>query len=334
VGDLLITEFMANPSAVSDANGEWFEVYNNSGVTVGIGDLILADNAGSHTVNSTATIAADSYAVFCNNSDSGTNGGVTCDYEYGSDLNLGDGGDVITLEYGGVTFDEVDYGSAVSAWSISSGYSLSLAHGELIFDDSDNDTEDYWCDSSTSMSGGDYGTPGTANDDECGTRVSHGITSAGSTYSCCAPNYLVAHQITITGDGVFADFNPHSLYLGYNDVALGLYEDSGGSPGALVAGVSSVSEGNLAGGTSLTATWWTVEPDDGPVWVSAGTYWLAYSGNFAGAAAGHFMTHSTSNTSTNHYNSHSPGSALPDPFGSLGTYSAYEIDLYADVIEY
>ncbi len=27
--DLIITEIMQNPSAVEDANGEWFEIYNS-----------------------------------------------------------------------------------------------------------------------------------------------------------------------------------------------------------------------------------------------------------------------------------------------------------------
>ena len=30
VGDLVISEIMQNPNTVSDENGEWFELYNNS----------------------------------------------------------------------------------------------------------------------------------------------------------------------------------------------------------------------------------------------------------------------------------------------------------------
>jgi hypothetical protein len=330
VGDLLITEFMANPSAVTDANGEWFEVYNNSGVTVGIGELILADNAGSHTVNSAATIAADDYAVFCRNSASTTNGGVTCDYEYGSDLALSNSGDVITLEYGGVTFDEVDF----SAWSggTTSGASMALAFGEQIFDDSDNDTEDYWCDSTTAMSGGDDGTPGTGNDDQCGTTAYHGhyYTGTSPSYGCCVPGVLFAHDFSVTTSGVFFEFHAYSVYPGYSNITFGLYDDDGGTPGNLVAEVLSVAEGN--GETSFFSTW-TVEPDDGPIWLDAGTYWIAYAGDYPVTSA-HFLGVNNGTVGASAYKAYTQGAALPDPFSALGTYTTDEVDIALGIVEF
>ncbi len=43
-GDLVISEVMANPSAVSDTTGEWFEIYNSSGAAIDLNGLILMDS--------------------------------------------------------------------------------------------------------------------------------------------------------------------------------------------------------------------------------------------------------------------------------------------------
>lgn len=42
--DLVITEFMANPSALSDADGEYFELYNTGPATIDVGDLTISDD--------------------------------------------------------------------------------------------------------------------------------------------------------------------------------------------------------------------------------------------------------------------------------------------------
>jgi Lamin Tail Domain len=43
-GDLIITEVMANPAAVSDANGKWFEIRNLTGNSLNLNGLTLSDN--------------------------------------------------------------------------------------------------------------------------------------------------------------------------------------------------------------------------------------------------------------------------------------------------
>ena len=45
-GRIVINEIMQNPSAVSDSDGEWFEIYNDSQDTVDLTDWIVRD-AGS-----------------------------------------------------------------------------------------------------------------------------------------------------------------------------------------------------------------------------------------------------------------------------------------------
>jgi len=42
--DLVITEIMQNPSAVSDGDGEYFEVYNSGGAAVNMNGYTIVDN--------------------------------------------------------------------------------------------------------------------------------------------------------------------------------------------------------------------------------------------------------------------------------------------------
>ena len=41
-GDLLISEVMANPAAVSDSNGEWFELFNASLHSIDLNGLTIS----------------------------------------------------------------------------------------------------------------------------------------------------------------------------------------------------------------------------------------------------------------------------------------------------
>ena len=48
-GDVVINEIMQNPSAVSDANGEWFELYNNTNGSIDINGWTISDNDSGRT---------------------------------------------------------------------------------------------------------------------------------------------------------------------------------------------------------------------------------------------------------------------------------------------
>ncbi|NIW44680.1 MAG: hypothetical protein GWN14_16030, partial [candidate division Zixibacteria bacterium] len=51
-GDLVITEFMANPAAVLDSDGEYVEFYNNTGSAIDINGFTLRDDGtNSHTIS-------------------------------------------------------------------------------------------------------------------------------------------------------------------------------------------------------------------------------------------------------------------------------------------
>ena len=96
---ILITEIMQNPSDVTDANGEWFEIYNYGTSTVDINGYVIKDaGTDSHTINNgrPLNIAAGSFLVLGKNSTTSTNGGVPVDYQY-SGITLGNGADAIIL---------------------------------------------------------------------------------------------------------------------------------------------------------------------------------------------------------------------------------------------
>ena len=108
-GDLVITEFMAQPEAVSAAAGEWFEIYNASGSTMNLLDFELQDDNGeSHTISVDLEVPPSGHVVLGRNADFATNGNVPVDYEY-SGFTLDDDLDSLVLVYGGAEVDRVDY---------------------------------------------------------------------------------------------------------------------------------------------------------------------------------------------------------------------------------
>jgi hypothetical protein len=160
-GDLVVTEFMQDPSTVSDSLGEWFEVYNNTGDTLNLNGLEISDaGTDSTSLTSDVTLAAGEYLVFGNNDDVTTNGGVTVDVLY-SGITLGNVGDELILGYAGVTFDEIAWDDGAT-FPDANGLSASLDPSAL--DATDNDDGANWCEASSTYGDGDFGTPGSAND--------------------------------------------------------------------------------------------------------------------------------------------------------------------------
>jgi len=119
IGKVQITEIMQNPSAVSDSDGEYVELYNSTASDISIGGWTLnGQSIGS------VTVPARGFAVLCRNSDANQNGGVAaCDDELSFNL-LGDDSDTVTLADGsGVTIDQVNY-DVGSGWPDPSGESI------------------------------------------------------------------------------------------------------------------------------------------------------------------------------------------------------------------
>ncbi|HEU0053659.1 MAG TPA: lamin tail domain-containing protein [Longimicrobium sp.] len=156
-GKLVINELMIDPSAVTDANGEWLEIHNRADTAVNLQGFILAGNSDSnHTISSSVPIPSRGYAVLAKNGTSGTNGGVTVNYVYGT-MNLANGSDWVALrDAAGASVDSVAWSTTVPAGS---------SRG-VTDPDSDNLalSGSNWHTSAVAYGGGDNGTPGAQND--------------------------------------------------------------------------------------------------------------------------------------------------------------------------
>ena len=169
-GDVIITEIMINPSTVTDANGEWFELFNILSETVDIRGWTIEDESGkTHAIPDTdpILIPAGTFLVLGNNSDASSNGGISIAHEYTS-ITLNNltssqtSGDILRLfDVSGEEIDRVEY--RIASFPNSAGASLNLDPDHFDLDDNDDGTN--WCSSITAIgTGSDSGTPGTANE--------------------------------------------------------------------------------------------------------------------------------------------------------------------------
>jgi hypothetical protein len=159
-GDLVITEFMADPDgegAVSDANGEWFEVY--VGRDVDLNGLEVGKDPADPDLTLTSMdclrVTSGTYLLFARNEVTAENGGLPA-VDYTFSFGLTNGGDSLFVGIGGTTLDAVTWtGSTTGAsTSVDPDYA----------DPVNNDTEANWCEGRTAYGDGDLGTPGAANE--------------------------------------------------------------------------------------------------------------------------------------------------------------------------
>lgn len=160
-GEIVITEIMVNPEAVSDANGEWFEIWNSTDHDLLLNGLTLTD-AGSnlHIMVSAEKLVlpAKSYWVLAKNGDQLTNGGVLTNYVYQS-FTLSNTSDQLILTAADASLiDQVSY---VAGWPIVSGASMELHPDYHSF--SGNDQPEHWFPAKVAFGAGDKGSPGKAN---------------------------------------------------------------------------------------------------------------------------------------------------------------------------
>ncbi|MCB9473052.1 MAG: lamin tail domain-containing protein [Candidatus Delongbacteria bacterium] len=156
-GDLVVSEILQNPNVVSDAVGEWFEVYNATDNAIDLLGLTFNDNGvNTFTVDVSVVVAPHDYAVLGLNGDTMLNGGVTLDYVYPGSYNLGNGADAIIILEGATEIDRVEYDGG-TAWPDPTGASMYLL--DL---NSDNNVGANWSTSTTPFGAGDLGTPGGA----------------------------------------------------------------------------------------------------------------------------------------------------------------------------
>ena len=164
LGDLVISEFMANPDVVADADGEWFEVRalaacDLNGVTLGQAfvdgalDTVDASDCIALAVGDTALLARDGDPMI--------NGGLPpVDFVFG--FGLTNSNSALHLAVDGVLLDEI-------AWTgTTAGKSTSLDPGSYdpSLNDTANNADPNWCYSATPYSMDNDGTPG-ADNEQC-----------------------------------------------------------------------------------------------------------------------------------------------------------------------
>lgn len=107
VGDLLISEIMADPASISDARGEWFELYNPTAEQINLRGIDLGDDGGSrHRFDSDLLILPGEYLTLARSDAPG----FVPDYVY-DNFTLSNGGDQIVFRDGLVELLRLDYGS-------------------------------------------------------------------------------------------------------------------------------------------------------------------------------------------------------------------------------
>jgi len=160
LAQIVVNEVIQNPAAVSDANGEWFEVYNAGPGTVDLDGWTIQDNdTDLHVIvnGGPLTIAAGGFLVLGVNGDSTTNGGVAVDYVYGG-IALANGADELVLvDTGTNEIDRVEWDDGAT-FPDPTGASMMLEDPAL-----DNNVGANWCSSTVAFGDGDLGTPGAAN---------------------------------------------------------------------------------------------------------------------------------------------------------------------------
>ena len=164
-GDILITEIMYDPDALSDTEGEWFEIYNTTDHDINLQNLVIKCNDNySHIITESINLAPDTYFVLARSETATT----ASKYVYGSSIVLtNSSANLILANYGtdgsngseiaGVPYDE---GNGFPA-----GTGASIQLNPLFYNVSDAKSGSSWCLSTVSFDTGDLGTPGAANTD-------------------------------------------------------------------------------------------------------------------------------------------------------------------------
>ena len=164
--NIVVTEVMVNPSAVSDTYGEWFEIYNNDTISIDLAGWRIADSEDDlheiQTVSIELYINPGDYLVLGRNVDNTVNGGYTADYGYSSFQLSNSEDEIFLVDNENRIVDEVEY--QYPSFPFSSGASMYLKNIDY-----DNNVDTSWAMSDMEYGLGDLGTPGRAWDDSLST---------------------------------------------------------------------------------------------------------------------------------------------------------------------
>jgi hypothetical protein len=156
-GDLVITELMIDPKALSDTEGEWFELYNGSGLTLSLEGCRVDDgssgSSASRTFDANLVMEPFGYATVARSESPGFLPDVVLPVSFTNTA------DSLAIVCDAVVIDRVAYDKS-QGFAVQAGKSLALDPSRL--DAAGNDVPEAWCAATTSY-GVDLGTPGAAN---------------------------------------------------------------------------------------------------------------------------------------------------------------------------
>lgn len=162
LGELVITEVHANPSAVGDADGEWFEIhaladFDLNGLEIG---KLVGDPAEETMLDPACMpVSAGEYVVVAKSEDPTVNGGVPFEViRWITDMSFTNSSGSLWLGVGGEVLDAVTWGS------VGDGKATQLDPDSLTPEA--NDALTNWCPATLPYGDGDLGSPGLANE-EC-----------------------------------------------------------------------------------------------------------------------------------------------------------------------
>ncbi|NOZ75369.1 MAG: hypothetical protein GXO90_08345, partial [FCB group bacterium] len=163
--NVVISEIMPNPAAVSDSYGEWFELYNADTVAYDLTGWTIADGGVDHHVvtpdSGSLWIQPGDYLVMGRSQNEAANGGVRVDYQLSGFLLSNTEDEIIVYDAQNQLVDIVEYSGA---FPFSSGAAMYVSDFSA-----DNNDPANWYIATTPYGLGDLGTPGHAWDDPLGT---------------------------------------------------------------------------------------------------------------------------------------------------------------------
>jgi len=152
-GQVLISEFMADPRALSDTDGEWFELHNPGPQLLELGGCEIAEGVGpGANIEGPLGIAPLGNVVLSRRPGPGFAPSAVVSFS------LKNSEDSLVLRCAGVEIDRVDYGPG---FPLAAGASTQRDPGVMAAGDGQGGADD-WCLASEPY-GADLGTPGAPN---------------------------------------------------------------------------------------------------------------------------------------------------------------------------
>ena len=195
--EVIITEIMQNPDAVSDANGEYFEVYNPTKYPINLKGWSIKDDladASPHVITSDVIIPADGFVVLARNSVLASNGNVVVDYQY-TNTDLDNAADVLVLEDGENTQIDITSYDGGPVWPNPVGASMEYIGSNI----QDNNDGNLWAAAKRSegIDAPDLGSPGTSGSNQI---VNHLVYDNDAWNETPTPNTGIKNAVVMEGE--------------------------------------------------------------------------------------------------------------------------------------